>query len=83
MANHKPACLVVTLLVVIGAVNWGLVGLGGLLGMNLNLVSLIFGFSATLQYVIYLLVGVAGVATAYMALTTKDCACEKMEAAKK
>ena len=31
-------------LVIVGALNWGLVGLGGFLGGNWNLVNLIFGF---------------------------------------
>lgn len=48
-------------LVIVGAVNWGIVGLGGFLGMNLNFVDLIFGFSSTLVHLVYLLVGISGV----------------------
>ncbi|HWA32048.1 MAG TPA: DUF378 domain-containing protein [Candidatus Paceibacterota bacterium] len=49
-------------LLIIGGINWGLVGLGWLFGgANWNLVHLIFGFSMTLEAIIYLLVGVAGV----------------------
>lgn len=47
-------------LVIIGALNWGLVGLGMLLDTDLNLVNLIFGFSPVLEAIIYLLVGIAG-----------------------
>lgn len=48
-------------LVVVGAVNWGVVGLGGFFGMNLNFVDLILGFSSTLVHLVYLLVGISGV----------------------
>ena len=43
-------------LVVVGAVNWGLVGL-----MNLNLVSSLLGAGSLLEKVVYLLVGLSGV----------------------
>ena len=42
-------------LVIIGAVNWGLIGL-----FNVNLVSLIFGTDSLLSNIIYVLVGIAG-----------------------
>ena len=50
-------------LVIIGAINWGLVGLGNLLGgADYNLVTLIIGrFSPTAEDIVYLLVGIAGV----------------------
>jgi uncharacterized membrane protein YuzA (DUF378 family) len=49
-------------LVIIGAINWGLVGLGAFLNLNLNVVNLIFGRISYLEEVIYVLVGLAGVA---------------------
>ncbi len=58
-------------LVVVGAVNWGLVGLGGFFGMNLNLVYLIFGFSMVLENIVYLLVGISGV------MLVVGCPCSK------
>jgi len=49
-------------LVGIGALNWGLVGLGWLIGgRDWNLVHLIFGFSMTLEAIIYVLVGLAAI----------------------
>jgi uncharacterized membrane protein YuzA (DUF378 family) len=42
-------------LVVIGAVNWGLIGI-----FNFNLVTALLGFSPMLVTVVYILVGVAG-----------------------
>lgn len=52
-------------LVVIGAVNWGLVGL-----MNLNLVSTVLGMGM-LEKLVYILVGASGVYLAATHLT--DC----------
>lgn len=43
-------------LVVVGAINWGLVGL-----FNFNLVELVFGAVPWLERLIYVLVGAAGV----------------------
>ncbi len=48
-------------LVIIGALNWGLVGLGGFLGGNWNIVNLIFGSWAWLENLVYLLVGLSAV----------------------
>ena len=55
----------VLVLVVVGALNWGLVGLGGLIGSNLNLVNAILGGVPTAENVVYLLVGLAGLYMVY------------------
>ncbi|MEK7521321.1 MAG: DUF378 domain-containing protein [Patescibacteria group bacterium] len=47
-------------LVVVGAVNWGLVGLGGLMGSDWNLVSMLLGSMPALENVVYVLVGASG-----------------------
>ncbi len=50
------------ILVVVGGVNWGLIGLGGLLGgKDWNVVNMIVGTVPTLENLVYLLVGVAAV----------------------
>lgn len=49
------------ILVIIGGINWGLVGLGMLMGSNWNVVGLIFGSVPTLEAIIYILVGLAAV----------------------
>lgn len=59
-------------LTIVGAVNWGLVGIGGFLGTNLNLVNLIFGSIPTLEWIVYVLVGVSGVIVLW-AHSTKKC----------
>ncbi len=53
--------LVATLLVVVGAVNWGLVGLGGFMGANWNIVNMVLGAWPQVEWLVYVLVGVAGV----------------------
>lgn len=47
------------ILVVVGALNWGLVGIGNFMGTNLNLVNLLFGAWPIIENVVYLLVGIA------------------------
>ncbi len=80
MAKHKPMCLVLMLLVIVGAINWGLVGLGGLIGNpNLNLVHLLLGNWPMVENIVYLLVGVAGVGLGVVTCTMKDCGCQKMD----
>lgn len=50
------------ILVVIGGVNWGLIGLGELMGdKDWNVVQMILGSVPTLESVVYVLVGVAAV----------------------
>lgn len=53
-------------LVVVGALNWGLVGIQGFIGGNLNLVNLLLGSVPILEAIVYLLVGLAGLYVAYM-----------------
>jgi len=53
-------------LVVIGAINWGLVGV-----FKFNLVTLIFGSWPMLVTLVYALIGLAGVWGAYAMLTNK------------
>ena len=48
-------------LVVVGALNWGLVGLGNLMGSELNLVNMLLGSMPALENLVYVLVGVSGV----------------------
>lgn len=55
------------LLVIVGAINWGLVGLGQLVDANWNLVNLLVGGIPTLEALIYVLVGLAGLYELYFA----------------
>jgi uncharacterized membrane protein YuzA (DUF378 family) len=53
--------MVTWILIIVGALNWGLVGIGGFFGTNLNVVNLILGFSPALEWVVYVLVGLSAV----------------------
>lgn len=52
------------ILLIVGGVNWGLIGLGMLLGKtdSWNVVAMVLGSMPTLEAIVYLLVGVAAVA---------------------
>jgi uncharacterized membrane protein YuzA (DUF378 family) len=54
-------------LVIVGAINWGLVGVGGFIGANWNLVNIVFGSIPVVENLVYLLVGVAGLYELYFA----------------
>ena len=59
-------------LVVVGAVNWGLVGLAGFFDAgNWNLVNLIFGSVEWLENLVYVLVGLSGL------MIVTGCMCKK------
>ena len=47
---------VANILVVVGALNWGLVGL-----LDLNVVNMVLGSMAGLEKIVYILVGLSGV----------------------
>ena len=48
-------------LVVVGAVNWGLVGVGAFVGQNWNVVNLVLGSWPQVEWAAYVLIGLAGV----------------------
>jgi uncharacterized membrane protein YuzA (DUF378 family) len=45
------------ILVVIGGLNWGLVGIGMLSGRNMNVLKIIFGGIPALESIIYIIIG--------------------------
>ncbi len=74
----KATHVVSFILVAIGGLNWGLVGLGSLLGGSWNVVHFILGFSSTVENLVYVLVGIA---TLVLIFTHKrDCAHCKADA---
>jgi uncharacterized membrane protein YuzA (DUF378 family) len=52
----KTVNWIALILVIVGALNWGLVGL-----LNLDLVAAIFGAMSALSRIVYILVGIAAV----------------------
>lgn len=58
-------------LVIVGALNWGLMALGNYMESNWNVVSLLLGSWPTIENLVYLLVGLGAV---YLVFTHKrDC----------
>ncbi|HWO07685.1 MAG TPA: DUF378 domain-containing protein [Candidatus Paceibacterota bacterium] len=71
MKGNKTLHMVTFVLAMVGALNWGLVGLGGFLGGNWNLVNLVLGAWPMVEGLVYLLVGLSAV---YLVFTHKsDC----------
>lgn len=67
MTKHRHILgIICESLLIIGAINWGLVGL-----VKLNLVHLIFNFSPVLEKYIYGLVGAAGLYIFYRLVSNK------------
>ncbi|EYE87966.1 membrane protein [Fervidicella metallireducens AeB] len=63
MKNLNKIALI---LVIIGAINWGLIGI-----LNFDLVATIFGEMSTLTRIIYSLVGISGLYLIYEKLMKK------------
>ncbi|MDP2594017.1 MAG: DUF378 domain-containing protein [bacterium] len=59
------------ILVIIGGLNWGLVGLGDFLGGDWNVVHMILGLWPMVEWLVYLLVGIG--ALVLVATHKKDC----------
>jgi len=63
MNKDKPmdvVCMIAAVLVIIGGINWGLVG-----AFNFELVSYIFGTMSTISRIIYCVIGIAALYMAY------------------
>ena len=65
MAKRSALEWAVIVLLIIGAINLGLAGLGGLLGTNLNVINLVLGSIALLENIVYVLIGLAGLYKLY------------------
>jgi len=62
MGNMCSVCKTTYVLVLIGALNWGLVGIGGFLGRDLNVVHLLLGTWPAVEWIVYIVIGAAAVA---------------------
>ncbi len=54
-------------LVIIGAINWGLIGI-----FNFNLVSTLFGDMSIISRIVYILVGISGIWAIRLLFNDKD-----------
>lgn len=58
-------------LVVVGGLNWGLIGLGGFMGADWNVVKMLLGAWPQVEWIVYILVGLSAL---HLAFTHKgDC----------
>lgn len=71
-------------LVIVGAVNWGLVGIGHFFEMNFNVVNLLLGTMPAVEALAYIIVGLSGVITfvGCCCATCKTCRADAIEAQK-
>ena len=72
MTNNKNCfvCKLIGALVVVGALNWGLVG-----ALNINLVSMALGDMTTASRVVYGIIGIAGLMKLVMCFKACPCSC--------
>ena len=67
----KALHMIAFTLAIIGALNWGLVGIGGFVGSDWNLVHLLLGSWPKVEWIVYILVGLSAL---YLIFTHKrDC----------
>ncbi len=57
----KALHVVAFILVIVGALNWGLVGLGGFANANWNVVNMILGSWPVVEWSVYVLVGLSAI----------------------
>jgi uncharacterized membrane protein YuzA (DUF378 family) len=73
--KHHHGCttsLIIKILVIVGGINWGLVGLGMLLGNSgWNVVNMALGSMPKLEAIVYVIVGIAAVMKIF------GCKCKK------
>jgi uncharacterized membrane protein YuzA (DUF378 family) len=66
MKNKSGLGMLAWWLMVIGALNWGLVGLGLYAGSNWNVINLIVGSWPQVEWIVYILVGLSAIYTLFM-----------------
>jgi uncharacterized membrane protein YuzA (DUF378 family) len=77
MCCKNPLALISCILVTIGGLNWGLVGLGGFIGQNLNVVNLLLQPWPQAEWAVYILVGIAAIVHVVMCMKGDKCDTEK------
>lgn len=63
---HMKFDVIAWWLLVVGGLNWLLVGVGGFLGGNWNLVYMLFGAWPVVEWLVYVLVGLSAVYMVFM-----------------
>ncbi|MFZ2149789.1 MAG: DUF378 domain-containing protein [Minisyncoccia bacterium] len=68
--------LVSKILLIVGGLNWGLVGVGMLMNRDLNVVNMLLGTWPAIEAIVYILVGLAAVIKIF------GCCCKKCKECK-
>lgn len=63
--------LITKILLIVGGLNWGLTGVGMMIGSNLNVVNMILGSMPMIEAIIYIVVGIAAIVSIF------GCSCAK------
>jgi uncharacterized protein len=66
MAKNDTLDLIFKILLIVGGLNWGLVGIGSFIGLNLNVVDLILGGIPVLERIVYIIVGISAIYMIYV-----------------
>lgn len=76
MRNHKHCgpSKIALVLIIIGALNWGLIGFGRFFGQELNIVNMLLGRWPMAEAAVYALVGIAGIVAMF------HCRCKQCQA---
>jgi uncharacterized membrane protein YuzA (DUF378 family) len=69
--NGCTPALIGKILLIVGGINWGLVGVGMLMGSDWNVIHMILGSMATVEAIVYVLVGIVAVMKIF------GCRCKK------
>lgn len=64
----KVLHIIAFILLAIGGLNWGLIGIGGFMGSDWNVVHLLLGAWPVVEWLVYVLVGIS---TVYILVTHK------------
>lgn len=67
-----PVTWIAQILLIIGGLNWGLTGIGGFAKSNLNVVNLLLGQWPTVEWIVYILVGLSALWMIYKCFTCKS-----------
>ena len=61
--HHKGGTIgmISCILLIVGGLNWGLIGLGGFVGSDWNVVNMLLGNWPQVEWIVYILVGVSAV----------------------
>ena len=71
MRNSHAWDLVVSIFLIAGGINWGLVGLGYFFGTNLNIINLVLGSWPAVENIVYVVVGLCALWVGWIQMSKK------------